>query len=112
MSSIQTPWKVSLHGGHSGEFCDHATGTLREVIEAAIACGFETYGISEHAPRHGERYRYANERDLGWTLEKILADFEAYGNAVFSLAEEYINTHYDFARYEIEVVVHDATRRS
>lgn len=107
MSSIQTPWKVSLHGGHSGEFCDHATGTLREVIEAAIARGFETYGISEHAPRYGERYRYANERDLGWTLEKILADFEAYGKAVFSLAEEYAGRIAILRGYEIEVVPHD-----
>ena len=24
-------WKISLHGGHSGEFCEHAEGTLRET---------------------------------------------------------------------------------
>ncbi len=30
------PWKVSLHGGHSGQFCDHAKGSLREIVEAAI----------------------------------------------------------------------------
>ena len=26
------PWKVSLHGGHSGAFCDHARGTLEQVL--------------------------------------------------------------------------------
>ncbi|NUM56571.1 MAG: histidinol-phosphatase [Candidatus Hydrogenedentes bacterium] len=107
MGSGVAPWKVSLHGGHSGEFCDHATGTLREVIEAAIAGGFEIYGISEHAPRHGERYRYANERDKGWTLEKILADFEAYGEAIFRLAKEYADRITILRGYEIEVVPHD-----
>lgn len=101
------PWKVSLHGGHSGEFCDHAVGTLSEVIEAAIAKGFKTYGISEHAPRHGERYLYANERERGWTLEKIAADFETYGKAVFALADEYASRITILRGYEIEVVPHD-----
>jgi histidinol-phosphatase (PHP family) len=110
MSSVVTPWKVSLHGGHSGEFCDHAVGTLREVIEAAIAKGFKTYGISEHAPRHGERYVYANEKALGWTLEKILADFEAYGKAIFALADEYADRITILRGYEIEVVPHDRYR--
>ncbi len=107
MSSDTTPWRISLHGGHSGEFCDHAVGSLREVIEAAIAKGFKTYGISEHAPRHGERYVYANERERGWTLEKILADFESYGTAIFALAEEYADRITILRGYEIEVVPHD-----
>ncbi|MCC6152754.1 MAG: histidinol-phosphatase [Candidatus Hydrogenedentes bacterium] len=107
MTSDKTPWRVSLHGGHSGEYCDHAVGTLRDVIEAAIAKGFKTYGISEHVPRHGERYLYANERERGWTLEKIKADFEAYGKAIFSLAEEYADRITILRGYEIEVVPHD-----
>ena len=32
-------YRVSLHGGHSGEFCDHAEGSLRDTIEAAITFG-------------------------------------------------------------------------
>ena len=107
MTVENTPWKISLHGGHSGEYCDHAVGTLREVIEAAIAQGFKTYGISEHAPRHGERYIYANERERGWTLEKIKADFEAYAKAIFALAEEYADRITILRGYEVEVVPHD-----
>src|SRR5438045_1413741 len=37
-------WRVSLHGGHSGEFCDHAEGTLREILTAAVAAGYHTFG--------------------------------------------------------------------
>ena len=44
-------WKTSLHGGHSGEFCEHASATLRELLEAAVEFGFDTFGVSEHAPR-------------------------------------------------------------
>ncbi|HEX6202492.1 MAG TPA: histidinol phosphatase, partial [Thermoanaerobaculia bacterium] len=52
------PWRVSLHGGHSGEFCDHATGTLAEVLEAAVAAGYAIFGVSEHAPRSDPRFLY------------------------------------------------------
>ena len=107
MPSNETPWKVSLHGGHSGEFCNHASGTLRGVVEAAIANGFATYGISEHAPRLGERYLYADERHRGWTLDKIIADFEAYGRAIFAIADEYADRITILRGYEIEVVPHD-----
>lgn len=102
-----TPWKVSLHGGHSGQYCDHASGTLRGVIESAIAKGFSTYGISEHAPRLGEHYLYAHERELGWTVEKIVTDFESYGEAIFKLADEYADRITVLRGYEIEVVPHD-----
>ncbi len=104
---IPAPWRVSLHGGHSGEFCDHATGTLRQVLDAAITQGFRTYGVSEHAPRLGERYLYENERNLGWSVEKIAADFEAYGKTVFALAHEYADRLTVLRGFEIEVVPHD-----
>jgi len=101
------PWKISLHGGHSGEFCDHATGSLREVLDAAIANGFTTYGVSEHVPRMGEQYLYENEIELGWTVEKIVADFERYGETIFPIAEEYADRLTVLRGFEIEVVPHD-----
>ena len=41
----------SYHGGHSGEFCKHAKGTLQGVLERAVEVGFSTYGVAEHGPR-------------------------------------------------------------
>ena len=41
---------VSVHGGHSGQFCHHATDSLEEIIELYIAQGFPWVGITEHAP--------------------------------------------------------------
>ncbi|MBI5092389.1 MAG: histidinol-phosphatase [Candidatus Hydrogenedentes bacterium] len=104
---MRRPWKVSLHGGHSGEFCDHAKGTLREVIEAAIACGYHTFGVSEHAPRLGERYLYPTERDMGWDVAKIATDFDAYGRSIGVLAEEYADRITILRGFEIEVVPGD-----
>ncbi|MFA6240329.1 MAG: histidinol-phosphatase [Candidatus Hydrogenedentales bacterium] len=107
MNHQAAPWKVSLHGGHCGEFCDHAVGTLREVLDAAIAQGFSTYGVSEHVPRMGAQYLYENEIALGWTVEKIAADFEAYGKAIADAAEEYRGRLTVLRGYEIEIVPHD-----
>ena len=69
---------VSLHGGHSGEFCEHASGTLREIIDAAVAAGLSTYGVTEHAPRSGDRFLYDSERAKGYEVERLHREFEAY----------------------------------
>lgn len=100
-------WRVSLHGGHSGQFCDHATGSLREMLESAVARGFKTYGTSEHAPRIEARFLYANERELGWTVEKLADDFETYAAESAALAAEFADRLTVLRGFEIEVVPAD-----
>jgi histidinol-phosphatase (PHP family) len=98
------PWMVSLHGGHSSEFCDHATGTLRELLEAAVARGLHTYGVAEHAPRYEERHLYPEEIEMGWDIAKLVADFEAYAAATEALAREYEGRLTVLRGFEAEVV--------
>lgn len=105
--TTKQPWKVSLHGGHSGSYCDHAQGTLREVLEAAVAWGYDTFGLSEHAPRLGEDFLYDTERALGWDVAKIEADFERYAEDSKALAEEFAPELRVLRGFEIEVVPHD-----
>ncbi|MCX5512815.1 hypothetical protein C3941_03030 [Kaistia algarum] len=77
----------SFHGGHSGQFCAHAKGTLREVVERAIALGFTHYGLSEHAPRFRDVDLYPGEEALGTTgLERA---FQAYVAEAIALRSEY-----------------------
>ncbi len=97
-------WRVSLHGGHSGEFCDHAEGTLREILEAAVAAGYHTFGVSEHVPRSAERFLYAEERDRGWDMAKITADFERYSAVLTPLAEEFADRLIVLRGFEAEVI--------
>lgn len=66
----------SFHGGHSGEFCRHATGTLAHVLESARRRGFSVYGVSEHAPRFRARDLYPDEQDL--RPEDLVHTFERY----------------------------------
>lgn len=66
----------SFHGGHNGESCRHARGTLDEVLAAAHARGFTTYGCSEHVPRDDARDLYPEERD--GTPADLARAFEGY----------------------------------
>jgi len=98
------PWKVSLHGGHSGEFCEHATSTLREVLEAAVAFGYQTFGVSEHAPRSQDRFLYSSEREKGYTLERLHGEFDAYAEALGALAKEFEGRLVVLRGFEAEVI--------
>jgi histidinol-phosphatase (PHP family) len=98
------PWRISLHGGHSGEFCEHAEGTLRSVVEAAVAAGLMTFGISEHAPRREDRFLYPSERRKGFTVERLQFDFDAYVAEARALAQEFSDKIEVLIGFEAEVV--------
>ena len=98
------PWRISLHGGHSGEFCEHAEGTLRSVVEAAVAAGFVTFGLSEHAPRGEDRFLYPSERQKGFTVGRLQADFDAYVTEAKALAQEFSDRIQILVGFEAEVV--------
>lgn len=97
-------WMISLHGGHSSEFCDHAQSPLREVLEAAVRAGYHTFGVTEHAPRVEARFLYPNEVALGWDVPKIIADFERYAQTLPALVEEFADRLVVLRGFEIEVV--------
>lgn len=98
------PWRISLHGGHSGEFCEHAEGTLRSVVEAAVAAGMTTFGLSEHAPRSQDRFLYPSERHKGFTVERLRSDFDAYVAEAKALAQEFADRIEILVGFEAEVV--------
>ena len=97
-------WRVSLHGGHSGEFCDHAEGTLREMLTAAVEAGYHTFGVSEHAPRSEARFLYEKELALGWDVAKITADFDRYLHVLPALVEEFADRLIVLRGFEAEAV--------
>ena len=98
------PWKVSLHGGHSGDYCDHAEGTLQQILEAAVAQRMSVFGITEHAPRLEERYLYAREIELGWDVPKLERDFRTYRSALDPLVRDFSPRLQVLKGFEAEVV--------
>ncbi|MEM7164987.1 MAG: histidinol-phosphatase [Planctomycetota bacterium] len=97
-------YRVSLHGGHSGEFCEHARGTLRETLEAAVAFGFHTFGVTEHAPRIEERFVYDSERQKGYDVARLEQEFDAYATEVQRLSDEFADRIVVLRGFEAEVV--------
>lgn len=77
----------SYHGGHSGQFCDHAKSTLADVIETAIERGFTHYGLSEHCPRYRDEDLYPGEEKLG--VEGLARQFADYVDHAFTLRDTY-----------------------
>jgi histidinol-phosphatase (PHP family) len=39
------------HHSHSGQFCGHATGSLEEMVQAAIEKKMIVFALTEHMPR-------------------------------------------------------------
>jgi histidinol-phosphatase (PHP family) len=69
---------VSIHGGHSGEFCNHAQDTLEEVVQAYIAKGFAWAGLTEHIPPNTDAFLYPDEIEVGLTAVACQQRFSRY----------------------------------
>ena len=99
-----------MHGGHSGQFCEHARGELRDVLEAAVKAGYHTFGVSEHAPRLGDRFLYPSEFEKGFTVARLEEDFENYASTIAALSEEFADRLTVLRGFEAEVVPGDGYR--
>ncbi|PVH96559.1 histidinol phosphate phosphatase H [Periconia macrospinosa] len=75
------------HHSHSGQFCGHATNTLEEMVQTAIAKGFQTYSMTEHIPRPIEDF-YPGEEE-SHTPETLVKLFDDYLIEAIRLREKY-----------------------
>lgn len=83
------PLLVSAHGGHSGQFCTHATDTLEAVIAAYVAQGFAWVGITEHMPAVDDRFVYPDERQAGLDALAMQLRFSRYFETANELRQRY-----------------------
>lgn len=67
---------VSVHGGHSGEFCGHARDRLRDVVQAYIDAGFRWVCLTEHMAPHRQEFVADDEAPLG--VAELAARFRRY----------------------------------
>ncbi|MBT8339426.1 MAG: histidinol-phosphatase [Desulfatitalea sp.] len=70
--------RVSVHGGHSGQFCSHAADTLEAVVSAYMEKGFSWVGITEHMPPTHDRFLYPEEKQAGLTAAAMAQRFDRY----------------------------------
>lgn len=81
--------RVSIHGGHSGQFCNHARDTLEAVVQAYIAQGFAWVGLTEHMPPSDDAYLYPEEREAGLTAVAMTERFGRYMAEARRLQQRY-----------------------
>lgn len=96
------PKLVSVHGGHSGQFCHHATDTLEEMFLSYIEHGFSWVGITEHVPGIRDDLLYPDEKEAGLTSAILLDRFAAYILECRRLQEKYASEIRIFVAMEIE----------
>jgi histidinol-phosphatase (PHP family) len=74
--------KFDLHTHH--ERCGHATGSIRDYIEAAVSGGLQVVGISDHSPY------FASDQESPFPLIAMAKrDFKVYVDEVLRLKEQY-----------------------
>ena len=88
---------VSIHGGHSGQFCSHARGSLEAMIQRYIEKGFAWVGITEHMPPSENRFRYPEETQAGLDANALYQRFARYMETGRRLQEKY--------RFQIRILV-------
>jgi histidinol-phosphatase (PHP family) len=102
MNEIIPSQLISLHGGHSGQFCCHARDSLEQIIQAYVENGFKRVGISEHMPPPGDDQRYPDEIEKGFSAADLLDRFTRYFEELDRLKEKYQEQIRIFRAFETE----------
>ncbi len=97
-----TPNLVSVHGGHSGQFCSHAEDTLEEIVRTYIDKGFAWFGITEHVPPLSDRFMFPEEIEEGLTAERMRSRFEEYFSVARDLQKRYTGSIRILVGFETE----------
>ena len=93
-----------MHGGHSGDFCEHGSDTLREMLDAAVSFGYTTFGVTAHTPPTDPKFLYEEEIEAGLSIDDMAVHFRDYVMACGKLKAEYSDRIEVLLGAEVEVV--------
>jgi histidinol-phosphatase (PHP family) len=99
---MDAPQPVSIHGGHSGQFCSHAKNTLEEIVLAYIREGYPWVGITEHMPPVSDAFVYPEERRAGLNATSLTQRFAEYITTCRRLQAQYAKDIQIFVGFESE----------
>jgi histidinol-phosphatase (PHP family) len=94
--------RVSVHGGHSGQFCHHARDSLEAVVQAYVDGGFLWAGITEHMPPLDDSRRYPDEVASGIAASSLQEQFLRYFAECERLREQFAGRIRLFKAFETE----------
>ncbi len=93
--------RVSVHGGHSGQYCCHAQDDLAAVVAEYARQGFKWVGLTEHMAASA-RYLPAEERRAGLGAEAVWERFAGYFAEARRLQAAYADRLELFVAFETE----------
>jgi histidinol-phosphatase (PHP family) len=93
---------VSLHGGHSGQFCGHAKDTLEEIVQTYIEQRYPWVGITEHMPPVSDAFLYPEEIKAGLDAGDIKNRFAEYMATCRHLQSKYARDIRIYVGFETE----------
>ncbi len=93
---------VSVHGGHSGQFCSHAKDTLEEIVRAYIDQRYPWVGITEHMPPVTDAFVYPEEKSAGFDADMLKERFAAYMTTCRRLQAKYAHVIRIYVGFETE----------
>ncbi len=99
---MKTIRQVSVHGGHSKEYCLHAEDLLEDIIKKYIQEGFAWVGITEHCPPLNDDLRYPDEIKAGISKKYIEKRFKKYICQVNEFKKKYSSEIKIFLGFETE----------
>lgn len=95
---------ISYHGGHSGQYCNHARDRLENIILRYIELGFARVGITEHIPPLNDQFCYPDEKEKGLTADDLQKQFQDYFKEIKHLQKKYASEIKIYAGMETETV--------
>ena len=81
--------KVSVHGGHSGAYCGHASDTLPEVVARYAAENYRWVCLTEHMPTQDPNLLPPEEAQAGMHPGDLQTRFKAYFSEARELQKQY-----------------------
>lgn len=66
------------HHSHSGDYVEHASGSLETMVQTAKDMGFVQFCLTEHMPRLQDKYLYPEELDKGMSITSLDDRFDKY----------------------------------
>jgi histidinol-phosphatase (PHP family) len=100
--SMSNVFPVSVHGGHSGQFCGHAKDTLEAIVLAYIGQGYPWVGITEHMPPVSDVFVYPEERNEGLDAGALKERFSDYMATCRRLQARYADDIRIYVGFETE----------
>ena len=69
---------VSVHSGHSGNFCSHALDSLEDIVQRYVDLNFEWVCLTEHMPAHQTHLIPPEELAAGFSVDSMQTRFDDY----------------------------------